>query len=96
MAGNANSGKRKEKPFRDAIMLALNRIEKLEDGTEVRRLDLLAENAVKKAISGDVPAFKEIFDRVDGKVPQGVVGGEDDDPALKVVYSWIANAPIQS
>lgn len=86
MAGNANSGRRKDKPFRDAIMLALNKIEMLEDGTETKRLNLLAEATVKKALTGDVPAIKEVADRVDGKVPQGVIGGEDDDPAVKVLH----------
>lgn len=85
MAGTANSGRRKDKPFRDAIMFALSKIEKLEDGTEHKRLDLLAEATVKKALTGDVPAIKEIADRVDGKVPQGVIGGDDDDPAIKMV-----------
>ena len=85
MAGNANSGRRKDKPFRDAIMLALNKIEMLDDGTETKRLNLLAEATVKKALTGDVPAIKEVADRVDGKVPQGVIGGEDDDPAVKVL-----------
>ena len=86
MAGNANSGRRKDKPFRDAIMLALNKIEMLDDGTETKRLNLLAEATVKKALTGDVPAIKELADRVDGKVPQGVIGGEDDDPAVKVLH----------
>lgn len=86
MAGNANSGRRKDKPFRDAIMLALNKIEKLDDGSETKRLNLLAEATIKKALSGDVPAIKEVADRVDGKVPQGVVGGDDDDNPIALLH----------
>lgn len=36
---------------------------------------------VKKAAAGDVAAFKEIADRIDGKVPQGLEHtGEDGGP----------------
>jgi hypothetical protein len=36
-----------------------------------------------KAQDGDVPAIKELADRLDGKVAQAIIGGEDDDPAVK-------------
>jgi len=48
-----------------------------EGGT---RLRAVADALVTKAMSGDVPAIKEIADRLDGKVPQAVVGDDDLDP----------------
>jgi hypothetical protein len=36
-----------------------------------------------KALDGDVAAMREIADRLDGKVPQGLIGGDDEDPAIK-------------
>ena len=86
MSGNANSGRRKDKPFRDALMLALNRIQATKDGTEQKKLDGLAESLVKEGLGGNVPALKEIADRVDGKVPQGVIGGDEDDNPVNILH----------
>lgn len=57
-------------------------IAKLNDA-EGKELDRLITALMNKAGEGDVPALKEIFDRVDGKVPQAVIGGDDDDPAIR-------------
>ncbi len=51
------------------------------DGKE---LDRIITALVNKAAEGDVPAAKEIFDRVEGKVPQAVVGGDDDDNPIRL------------
>ncbi|MCY1741167.1 hypothetical protein [Ensifer sp. SL37] len=45
-------------------------------GTKLRAV---ADALIEKAISGDVAAIKEVADRLDGKVPQGVIGGDEDD-----------------
>lgn len=44
------------------------------------KLRAVADALVDKAISGDVQAIKEIADRLDGKVPQALVGDDDSDP----------------
>lgn len=44
------------------------------------RLRAVADALVTKAMSGDVPAIKEIADRIDGKVPQALVGDSEFDP----------------
>jgi len=44
------------------------------------RLRAVADALVTKAIQGDVPAIKEIADRLDGKVPQAIVGDNEHDP----------------
>lgn len=40
------------------------------------------EALVSKAEDGDVAAFKEMADRLDGKVPQSIGGAEDLPPLL--------------
>lgn len=53
------------------------------DGKE---LDRIITALFNKAAEGDVPAAKEIFDRVEGKVPQAVVGGDDDDNPINIIH----------
>lgn len=73
-----------DKPFRDALRLAVKR--KGDDVAKGKsKLDRIAARLVTEAMDGDVPAAKEIADRLDGKVPQAVVGGGEDDPAIRVI-----------
>lgn len=44
------------------------------------KLRQVADALVSKAIGGDVQAIKEVADRLDGKVPQAVVGDDEHDP----------------
>lgn len=78
-SGNPN-GRPKTKPFRDAILRALEAA-----GDEAALLDAVATALVVKASSGDVQAIKELADRMDGKVPQAVIGGDEDDPPIQTV-----------
>lgn len=48
--------------------------------TDKTKLRAVADALVDKAIAGDVQAIKEVADRLDGKVPQAVVGDGDSDP----------------
>lgn len=82
MAGNANSGPKREKPFRDALMLAIKEAEANENSH--RALRRVAERLLDEAAAGNVQALKEVADRLDGKVPQGVIGGEEGDPAISI------------
>jgi Family of unknown function (DUF5681) len=78
---NANPGGRpKTKIIRDGLMLAVN-----DDPEKPIRttLDAIYRAHIKKALDGDVPAIKEIYDRIDGKVPQAVIG-DDDEPGIKI------------
>lgn len=80
MVGNANSGRRQEKPFREALMMEL-----AEAGSNHKALRAVARMLLANAQEGKLDAIKELADRVDGKVPQGVIGGGDDDPAIQLV-----------
>ena len=74
-------GKPKQKPFRDALNIelasALNGEECLAPKGSLRW------NARQLIEMGEIAAIKEIADRLDGKVAQAIVGGDEDDPAIK-------------
>lgn len=63
-----------EKSFANMLRIAINEATEA-GGTRLREV---ADALVEKAVGGDVPAIKEIADRLDGKVPQGIVGDEDN------------------
>jgi len=52
----------REKPFNDALKIALKR--------DPRRLPRIAEKLAEKAEQGDLAAIREIADRLDGKPAQ--------------------------
>jgi hypothetical protein len=66
----------KEKSFANMLNIAIK--EANEQG--VTKLREVADALVREAITGNVPAIKEIADRLDGKVPQALVGDDDSDP----------------
>ena len=80
MAGNANSGRKQEKSFRDALRMELAAV-----GDDHKALRMIAAKLIEKATEGDMQAIRELADRTDGKVPQGIVGGEDDDAPLQII-----------
>lgn len=65
----------KEKSFANMLNIAIK--EAHDEGRD--KLRAVADALVEKAISGDIAAIKEVADRLDGKVPQGVIGGEEND-----------------
>lgn len=70
----------KEKSFANMLNIA---IKEAIEGSDKTKLRAVAEALVDKAMSGDVQAIKEVADRIDGKVPQAVVG-DDDEPPISV------------
>ncbi len=61
-----------------------------DDAKGKTKLDRIAASLVQQACDGDVPAIKEIGDRLDGKVPQAVTGG--DGGPLTVIVRKFADA----
>lgn len=53
-----------------------------------KKLREAAESLVAEAIAGDVGALRELGDRIDGKVPQGIVGA-DGGPLEIVSVPWL-------
>jgi hypothetical protein len=85
MAGNANSGRRQEKPFRDALILEIKAA-----GEDHKALRRVAAALLSKAMEGDMQAIKELGDRVDGKVPQGIEGpGDNGEHIINVTVGGV-------
>jgi len=80
----------KEKSFANMLNIA---IKEAIEGTDKTKLRAVADALVDKAMSGDVQAIKEVADRIDGKVPQGVIGGDEDDNPINVVTKILLVAP---
>lgn len=83
----------KEKSFANMLNIAINEAG-IAGGTKLRDV---ADALVKEAIAGNVVAIKEIADRLDGKVAQALIGGDDDDPPVKItrieIVAAVGNGP---
>lgn len=85
MAGvKGRSGPKQEKPWRDAIMLAVN-----EAQGDRKKLRALAEKLVDEAMAGSVVALKEIGDRLDGKPAQALTDGDGEPLAGPVITVYV-------
>ena len=71
MAAGRPKGSTKPKVMADALMVALNREASSENGP-TKKLHVIANQLVDLAMTGDVPAIKEISDRIDGMAHQSV------------------------
>ncbi len=77
MANPHARGQQRDKPFRDALRLE---IAAAQDADDLRSLRRIAKAFLTKCAEGDVPAIKELADRLDGKVPQAIVGDDAEAP----------------
>jgi hypothetical protein len=73
--GNKN-GAKKNRLLTDAL-----RRELTQNPEDVRAI---ARKLIESAKAGEAWAQSLIHERVDGKVPQALIGGEEDDPPIKV------------
>jgi hypothetical protein len=73
--GNQNAAKSK-RLFNSALKRALTQ--------KPERVEAIVEKLITLAEGGEQWAVKELIDRVDGKAPQPVVGGDDEDNPLRV------------
>lgn len=70
-----------EKTFANMLRVAIK--EAHEDGKD--RLRAVADALVVKAMTGDVPAIRELADRLDGKAMQQVeLTGDGENPVLVI------------
>lgn len=69
-------GRPKAKPFKDALMIEALSAERGEEC--IAPPGSLRWNARQLLMLGEVPAIREIADRLDGKVPQAVIGDEEN------------------
>ena len=80
--GNKNAVK--SKPWADAIRRAIARHDSsLAD--DKKFLNVLADQLIKDCLNGEKAAIDELTNRLDGKAPQSVtVGGDDENPIQQV------------
>jgi hypothetical protein len=84
-SGNPGGRPKRAKIWREAIERAIKR----REHDDPQALEKLADKLLAQVDAGDVAAMKEFGDRIDGKVPQALVGGEDDDPAVQLTVTWL-------
>src|SRR5689334_6296823 len=79
-SGNPGGRPKRNKIWQEAIIRAIKRREQ----DDPLALEKLADKLLRKMDEGDVPAFREFGDRMDGKVAQAIIGGEDDEPSVRI------------
>lgn len=80
--GNTEGSKSKrQKPFADALRIEAAAL----DAGQIERhpKGSLRWNAQRLLLNGEQPSIKELADRLDGKVPQGI-GGDDELPPVQI------------
>lgn len=75
-----------DKPWKDAIRLAVNRA----DG-DAKVLARLADRLVKEAMDGNISALQEIGNRLDGKPAQAVEHSGPDGEAIEFIERRIVD-----
>ena len=85
-------GVKPDKLMRDAIHLALKREAEDGNGQRTKKLQLVADRLVEEAIKGNIHAIKEINERMDGKVPQGLAN-EGESPFMLSVIQRVITDP---
>ena len=77
-----NNGRKADKIVRDALLAALRQ--------DPDRLKRVAEKTWEMAEEGNLQAFKEITDRIDGKAVQPIAGDDEHPPvALSLMVEFI-------
>jgi hypothetical protein len=87
MAGNENSGRRKERLFYEALCL------EIKSRNDSRGLRAIASTLVDMALEGELPAIKELADRLDGKPAQAFVGPDDENGMPTAMIIRVVDVP---
>jgi hypothetical protein len=82
-------GQQRDKPFREALRLEIAALQAKGDERGLRKA---ARALIENAENGDNVAIKELADRLDGKVPQAVVGDEDGGPVVIEIIRHASDA----
>lgn len=91
-------GRQKDRPFRDALRMELAAAER-DDGPVIVRpnsIRAIARALIVKAAGGSEAAIAQIADRLDGKVPQAVVGGDGGESPVRMIIEWQTTGQSES
>ena len=69
-------GPKSDKIWSNAVHRAVKRRLENEEG-KPQKIERLADKLVELALEGDIPAIKEVGDRLDGKPAQALIGDPD-------------------
>jgi hypothetical protein len=78
--GNQNAAK--AKVWSAAILRALDRRKPADE--RIQAIDELADKLLDKCATGDLAALQELGNRLEGKPAQAIIGGDDDDPPVRI------------
>ena len=81
--GRPKGSQNKNKLYRDALTMEL-----AEAGDSLAEARKIAKVHIARCKAGDMQAIKEFADRLDGKVPQAVIGGDEDDAPIRHIVTW--------
>src|SRR5581483_1525509 len=80
MGNHTSRGQQRDKPFRDALRIEAKALENGEKAKHPK--GSLRWNAQQLLMKGEAPAIREVADRLDGKVPQAIVGDDEHPPVV--------------
>jgi len=80
-------GRPKGSPNRDKIYRQALMMELAAAGDSLKAAREIARVHIARCKSGDMMAIKEFADRMDGKVPQALIGDDESNPVRHVV-TW--------
>lgn len=80
-----NRANPKGRPKGESLTTKLRRVLDEPDEENGTKADKLINAAVDAAGAGDVRYFKEIFERIEGKIPDRVANASGDELVIKVV-----------
>jgi hypothetical protein len=93
MANPTSRGQQRDKPYRDALRMEAALAERGEECPAPKgSLRYIARKQLERA-GEDTSAAKEVADRLDGKVPQSVVGDDEADPiTVRTIITGVPRA----
>jgi len=74
-----SGGGKPDKLIREALMVAVKRQCEDDSGKKTTYLNRIAAKVVSMAANGDAQAYKELFDRIEGKPAQSIGLGQAED-----------------
>jgi hypothetical protein len=80
-------GRPKGSPNRDKIYRQALMMELAAAGDNLAAAREIAKVHIARCKAGDMAAIKEFADRIDGKVPQAIVGDDEEAP-IRHVVQW--------
>lgn len=82
------------RPMRDALLRELDQEGKAGDLVD-KKLGLIIRKMVARAVEGDLPAIKEIFDRIDGRPSQAADATAPEEKDLRELNTAELRARIE-